>query len=127
MQAGTHIAGAALTAAVLRGFGVEIGPPEVLALVVGSLLPDIDTTTSGTGRFVKPVSKLIETKFGHRTLTHSLLFTLLFSNFFDAMGTMTAPSSAPERAAMPSGVISSRAIAAVPDRMPGRRRGAPAP
>ena len=79
MQAGTHIAGAALTAAVLRGFGVEIGPPEVLALVVGSLLPDIDTTTSGTGRFVKPLSRLIETKFGHRTLTHSLLFTLLFS------------------------------------------------
>ena len=79
MQAGTHIAGAALTAAVLRGFGVEVGPPEVLALVVGSLLPDIDTTTSGTGRFVKPVSRLIETKFGHRTLTHSLLFTVLFS------------------------------------------------
>ena len=79
MQAGTHIAGAALTAVVLRGFGVEIGPPEVLALVVGSLLPDVDTTTSGTGRFIKPVSKLIETKFGHRTLTHSLLFTLLFS------------------------------------------------
>lgn len=79
MQAGTHIAGAALTAAVLRGFGVEIGPPEVLALVVGSLLPDVDTTTSGTGRFVRPVSRLIESKFGHRTLTHSLLFTLLFS------------------------------------------------
>lgn len=79
MQAGTHIAGAALTAAVLRGFGVEIGPPEVLALVVGSILPDIDTTTSGVGRFVKPVSKLIETKFGHRTITHSLLFAVLFS------------------------------------------------
>ena len=86
MQAGTHVAGAALTAAVLRGFGVEIGPPEVLALVVGSLLPDVDTTTSGTGRFIKPVSRLIETKFGHRTVTHSLLFTAVISLLFLPFG-----------------------------------------
>lgn len=90
MQAGTHIAGAALTAAVLRGFGVEIGPPEVLALVVGSLLPDVDTTTSGVGRFVRPISRVIETKFGHRTLTHSLLFTVLFSAVWLPLSTSLA-------------------------------------
>lgn len=99
MQAATHIAGAALTAAVLRGFGVEIGPPEVLALVVGSLLPDVDTTTSGTGRFVKPVSRRIETTFGHRTVTHSLLFTVLFS-------ALLLPFGVPVAAAMLWGILS---------------------
>ncbi|MDV6376627.1 metal-dependent hydrolase [Deinococcus arenicola] len=86
MQAATHVAGAALTAAVLRGFGVEIGPPEVLALVVGSLIPDVDTTTSGVGKFLKPVSRWIESKFGHRTITHSLGAAALFSLLFLPLG-----------------------------------------
>jgi membrane-bound metal-dependent hydrolase YbcI (DUF457 family) len=86
MQAATHIAGAALTAAIARGFGLEIGPPEVLALVVGSLLPDIDTTTSGVGKFLKPASRWIESKYGHRTVTHSLLFAVLVSALLLPLG-----------------------------------------
>lgn len=79
MQAATHIAGAALTAAVVRGFGLEIGLPETLALFAGSLLPDVDTTTSGAGKFLKPISGWIESKFGHRTITHGLLFAAVAS------------------------------------------------
>ncbi len=74
MTAGTHIAGAVLTAAILRGAGVEIGFPEALVCLVGSLLADIDTTTSGVGKFARPLSSWIETSYGHRTVTHSLLF-----------------------------------------------------
>lgn len=79
MQAGTHIAGAALTLAVARGFGLEVGPLEAAVCAVGSILPDIDTTTSGVGRFFRPVARFIEHRFGHRTITHSLLFLLLLS------------------------------------------------
>lgn len=75
MQAGTHIAGAVLTLAIARGFGLEVGPVEAVACFAASILPDIDTTTSGVGRFFRPVSRFLESRFGHRTLTHSLLFT----------------------------------------------------
>lgn len=74
MQAATHLAGAALTLAVARGFGLPVGPFEAGALFLGSLLPDIDTTTAGAGRYVRPLAAWIETRFGHRTVTHSLLF-----------------------------------------------------
>lgn len=76
MTAATHLAGAALTASLLRGFGVEVGLVEGVALAWGSVMPDIDTTTSGPGKFVRPLSSFLERRFGHRTLTHSLLFTL---------------------------------------------------
>ncbi|GAA6756350.1 hypothetical protein Thermus77420_18260 [Thermus thalpophilus] len=76
MTAGTHLAGAALTASLLRGVGLEVGLLEGLALAWGSVMPDVDTTTSGPGKFVRPLSSFLERRFGHRTLTHSLLFTL---------------------------------------------------
>ena len=79
MTAGTHLAGAALTAAVARGFGLDVGPVEALALAWGALLPDADTTTSGPGRFVRPLSSWIERRFGHRTITHSLPFLLVLA------------------------------------------------
>ena len=60
-----------------RGGGVRVrGEPGVAggaALAAGALVPDLDTTTSGLGRFCKPVSGVLERKLGHRTLTHSLL------------------------------------------------------
>ena len=77
MTAGIYLAGAVLTAAVLRGAGVDVGFPEALVCLVGSLLADIDTTTSGVGKFARPLSNFLETRFGHRTVTHSLLFCLL--------------------------------------------------
>ena len=79
MTAGTHLAGAALTASVLRGLGLELGPAEYLALGWGAVLPDLDTTTSGPGKFARPLSAWLERRFGHRTLTHSLLFLALLA------------------------------------------------
>ena len=77
MQAATHLAGGALVLALARGFGLEVGPFEVGAVMLGALLPDIDTTTAGAGRYVRPLSRWLETRYGHRTVTHSLLFAVL--------------------------------------------------
>lgn len=74
MQAATHLAGGLCALALARGFGLEVGPWEVGAALLGSLLPDVDTTTAGAGRYVRPLAAWIETRFGHRTITHGLLF-----------------------------------------------------
>ena len=79
MTAGTHLAGAVLTASLLRGFGLELDFPEACVCLLGSLLADVDTTISGVGKFVKPLSSAIETRFGHRTITHSLTFSLVLA------------------------------------------------
>jgi inner membrane protein len=42
--------------------------------VVGSLLPDIDHTKSWIGKAFYPLAKWLATNYGHRTITHSLLF-----------------------------------------------------
>ncbi len=43
------------------------------------MLPDIDLPTSWLGRIFFFISEPIERTFGHRTITHSLLFTLLIT------------------------------------------------
>ena len=58
-----------------------------VGLVVGSLFPDIDSSTSKLGKRVKPVSKIISKLFGHRGFFHSLIFIgllfLLLKHIFD--------------------------------------------
>ncbi|MGX9134418.1 metal-dependent hydrolase [Rummeliibacillus sp. JY-2-4R] len=49
------------------------------ASVVGALLPDICHSGSIIGRKFHILSKIINTLFGHRTFTHSLLFLLLMA------------------------------------------------
>ncbi len=73
MKAATHLAFAGLTGVVAAGMGSNPGVAGGAALAFGSLLPDVDTTTSDLGRFVKPVARELEKRFGHRTITHSLL------------------------------------------------------
>lgn len=46
----------------------------ICAFFIGNL-PDIDTTQSRIGRLVKPLSHHLYQRFGHRTITHSLLAT----------------------------------------------------
>lgn len=73
MRAATHLAFAGLTGVIASGFGLAPDLAGAAALAAGSLLPDIDTPSSDIGRFIKPVSSLLERHVGHRTLTHSLL------------------------------------------------------
>ena len=46
----------------------------------GSIAPDIDKSTTKVGRnvFLKPISLFIQKKYGHRTVTHSLIISLVF-------------------------------------------------
>lgn len=50
-----------------------------LAVILGSILPDIDTPKSYLGHKFKFISTVINESFGHRTFTHSILvITVLF-------------------------------------------------
>lgn len=79
MRAVTHLAFAGLTGVIAAGFGANPNTTGSAALALGALLPDIDTTHSGVGKWVKPLSSRLERRFGHRTITHSLLGTLILA------------------------------------------------
>lgn len=73
MMAITHCA-IAMTGATLIVGSVE---PSVLCLaVVGSQLPDIDTTKSWIGAACYPIASWIEQRYPHRSVTHSVIATL---------------------------------------------------
>ena len=70
MMAITHCSIAA------AGTSLILGTAEPLPLglaIIGSQLPDIDTTTSTVGKICYPISSWIEDRFPHRSITHSLL------------------------------------------------------
>lgn len=59
-------------------------PIDLGAVVVGSLLPDVDHPGSWVGRRIRPVSTAIAATFSHRGITHSAIavigLTLLLLN-----------------------------------------------
>lgn len=58
-----------------------------ISMSVGLLLPDIDIQYSTYGKRIKPISKWLNKKVGHRTLTHSLFFvTVLYFSCNIAFG-----------------------------------------
>lgn len=76
MMAITHAAIACAGVSLLLG----TADPLPLALaVLGSQIPDIDTTTSVIGQVFYPVSNWIEDRFPHRSVTHSLLATAVIA------------------------------------------------
>jgi len=52
-------------------------PGEALVALLASALPDLDKRSGLVGRVVPPLSAWLEYRFGHRTLTHSLLVQVL--------------------------------------------------
>ncbi|MCY7274449.1 MAG: metal-dependent hydrolase [Phormidesmis sp. CAN_BIN44] len=74
------------------GVSLILGTADPLALflgVVGSQLPDIDTSTSTIGKIFFPISGWIEDRYPHRTITHSLLATLGIAAFSAVIGFTT--------------------------------------
>ncbi len=70
----------ALTHAAIAATGVSFAlgdaSPLVMGLaVVGSQLPDLDTSESLIGQALFPISRFLESRFPHRSVTHSLLAT----------------------------------------------------
>jgi len=76
VTAPTHTVFGLLTGAVAFSF---TGSPlsrdygAMTGAIIGSLLPDVDSPTSAIGRLVPFVSIPLERRWGHRTVTHSLL------------------------------------------------------
>jgi inner membrane protein len=76
MMSITHSAIAAAGCSLILG----TADPITLSLaVLGSQLPDLDTTTSAIGQICFPVSSWIEDRFPHRSVTHSLLATFILT------------------------------------------------
>ncbi len=74
----THAAIAVGASSLVFQFGTNNLAALGLA-IIGSQLPDIDTTTSGIGQMLFPVSNWIEDRFPHRSITHSLLATAVLA------------------------------------------------
>ena len=86
------------------GTSLILGTAEPLPLglaILGSQLPDIDTTTSTIGKIFYPISSWIEDRFPHRSVTHSLLATAgitvvsLAINYFFLHGSIKAAIALP--------------------------------
>ncbi|TYS58528.1 metal-dependent hydrolase [Sutcliffiella horikoshii] len=77
----TSIAAGVVVSKVLS-FPFTIG--YLSGVVIGSLLPDIDHPRSFIGRRFIVLSKAINKEFGHRGLTHSLIFWLILSVLLSA-------------------------------------------
>lgn len=85
MTAPNHIVGGiAITGISLSFWDINIFSNSIyLSLCIfSSLLPDIDHTKSIIGKMFYPLAKYLDTKFGHRTLTHSLVFLTPIFIFF---------------------------------------------
>ena len=87
MTAHTHIAfGLLSTAGIFSIVSTSLhrDMPAIGCTIIGSLLPDIDTPKSSVGRALPFISGPIERRWGHRTVTHSLLVLL-------ALAVLTTP------------------------------------
>ncbi|MBO0481521.1 metal-dependent hydrolase [Candidatus Enterococcus courvalinii] len=58
----------------IMGFTDSLTVSSVVALSLGALLPDIDEPESFIGRRTRGLSDLLKIVFGHRGITHSLVF-----------------------------------------------------
>lgn len=68
------------TVITLNQLGIidETGMYEFTGMaMLGSLLPDIDMTTSTIGRILKPVSFILSKAIGHRTYTHDVFLNII--------------------------------------------------
>ena len=74
----THAAIAVSAASLAFGLGTNDHVAIGLALL-GSQLPDLDTTTSSIGQICFPIANWIEDRFPHRSITHSLLATFVIA------------------------------------------------
>lgn len=77
MTGKTHLVGGVASGMALASVTPYDPTTLVIAGAVGGLLPDICHGGSKIGRKMPILSKIINTIFGHRTFTHSLLFLLL--------------------------------------------------
>ena len=80
MIAPTHITFAEfIYLLILTTTGIPLSPANAIATGVASVMADVDTEASTIGKILPFISRRIERRYGHRTLTHSILFCVLLS------------------------------------------------
>jgi inner membrane protein len=79
MTGKTHIIGGIAASLAYAQFTNHDPLIMVGAGIIGALLPDICHGGSKIGRKLSVLSKIINTLFGHRTFTHSLLFIVIIA------------------------------------------------
>lgn len=80
MIASTHITFAEfIYLLLLTTTGVVLNATNAIIIAFAAVLPDIDTAASIIGRIFPFISKPLERKFGHRTLTHSLMMIIIIA------------------------------------------------
>jgi inner membrane protein len=76
MMAKTHL----LLALTVTSFALETTHPLTLGLAaLASQLPDVDMSSSLAGRLMLPLARWLERRFPHRTVTHSVLATVVIA------------------------------------------------
>lgn len=76
MMAQTHLALSVAATSLILG----TADPIVLSLsAISSQLPDIDTSKSTVGKLLPPISRYLEKRFPHRTVTHSFMGLFIFA------------------------------------------------
>jgi inner membrane protein len=76
MMAKTHL----VLGITITSLALSTADPLTLGLAaVATQLPDVDTSRSLTGRILLPISRFLEHRFPHRTITHSFLVTALIA------------------------------------------------
>ena len=81
MMSPNHIYGGFIltaTVASICGENILSSPSAIAVCIVASLAPDIDNPSAPIGFMFRPLSKMINRKYGHRTITHTV-FALLLS------------------------------------------------
>ena len=76
MSGPNHIAGGLVFTGILASFwniNIFASPAYIAFTAFFSVLPDIDHTKSPIGKLFYPLAKFLDRKFGHRTITHSLI------------------------------------------------------
>ena len=94
MKSVTHIP---FSAVFLQGYclfsGDIIHPAMFAAAALASLLPDIDTEASSAGSLIRPIASFMDVYFGHRTITHSIIGTLILALLLWPVTIITIPLS----------------------------------
>jgi len=64
---------------LLTTTGVVLSATNAIIIAFAAVLPDIDTAASIIGKMFPFISKPLERRFGHRTLTHSLMMIIIIA------------------------------------------------
>lgn len=91
MSGANHVTGGLVYTGIIASFfniNIFEDPLYIFFTVIFCLLADIDHTRSPVGKLFYPLAKYLDRKYGHRTITHSLVFYLAIYLIIRALETV---------------------------------------